>query len=369
MLNELFLNFMNKWHADSESYKHYRSQNKNKGTTGSYKLSKLESCEVISKTIPEIIYDKAFLLSEQYEIKGSYGQGALAEIPSISILDKEITTSSMNGYYIVYLFCADMSGFYLTFNQGISQYKVDNNKKYVKDIIVNTSLIRNKISSINKFSIAPIDLKSSKRNHDGEIGCICSKFYSVDSIPSDKILLNDLREMISIYSEVKAKIGPSIIDVDKILDEDEFQHLIQFTSDSFQISDSTEVKDKLQVVTSRWPRNPKVSALALESANYECEVDENHQTFLLPNKNNQYMEGHHLIPIEFQNDYDVSIDIPENIISLCPNCHRAFHYGQSDLKRTLVQKFYDNRNTLLSNKGIHLKKEDLFTHYGIADAQ
>ena len=30
------------------------------------------------------------------------------------------------------------------------------------------------------------------------------------------------------------------------------------------------------------------------------------------------MEAHHLIPMEFQDDFEHSIDVPENIISLCP---------------------------------------------------
>lgn len=75
---------------------------------------------------------------------------------------------------------------------------------------------------------------------------------------------------------------------------------------------------------------------ALEQANYQCEFNNSHTTFLVNNK--QYMEGHHLIPISNQNKFDKNLDTPINIISLCPNCHKMAHYGDSNIIKDIINK-------------------------------
>ena len=45
------------------------------------------------------------------KFKGSMGQGNKTDYPWVSILNKNITTSTTTGLYIVYLFKKDMSGF------------------------------------------------------------------------------------------------------------------------------------------------------------------------------------------------------------------------------------------------------------------
>ncbi len=48
------------------------------------------------------------------------GEGTWARVPWISIFDVRETTTIRNGVYCVYLFRQDMSGVYLTFNQGVT---------------------------------------------------------------------------------------------------------------------------------------------------------------------------------------------------------------------------------------------------------
>ncbi|MEG0664633.1 MAG: hypothetical protein RR483_06005, partial [Clostridia bacterium] len=49
---------------------------------------------------------------------------------------------------------------------------------------------------------------------------------------------------------------------------------------------------------------------------YKCEINPEHETF--HNGRHPYMEGHHLIPMSQQDFYTFSLDVPPNIISLCP---------------------------------------------------
>ena len=74
----------------------------------------------------------------------------------------------------------------------------------------------------------------------------------------------------------------------------------------------------------------KYSKYVLKDANYFCQIDNSHLTFLTK-YGVQYMEGHHLIPCtvinakHFSEKFNKNIDCIENIVCICPNCHRAVH--------------------------------------------
>ena len=52
--------------------------------------------------------------------RSSAGQGRWATVPWIAALDSRETSKTSEGVYVIYLFRADMSGVYLTLNQGTS---------------------------------------------------------------------------------------------------------------------------------------------------------------------------------------------------------------------------------------------------------
>ena len=68
-----------------------------------------------------------------------------------------------------------------------------------------------------------------------------------------------------------------------------------------------------------------------------CELDNSHKTFQQENSRN-YVEGHHAIPMHAQEDFEHSIDVPENIVALCPNCHRKVHLSNVETKNEIVHK-------------------------------
>lgn len=53
------------------------------------------------------------------KINFSIGIGGPANVPWLALLDKRETNTTRKGTYVVYLFSADMSGVYATFNQGV----------------------------------------------------------------------------------------------------------------------------------------------------------------------------------------------------------------------------------------------------------
>lgn len=116
----------------------------------------------------------------------------------------------------------------------------------------------------------------------------------------------------------------------------------EFTLDLNQYTDET------------LPRNPDFKTLALQRENYTCEICGTNHTFLDKN-NKEYFEGHHLIMynVKVQKRFKHSLDHPDNIICLCPNCHSEIHHGANDRKKKLILKLFTKHNHLMRNYGIY----------------
>ena len=76
-----------------------------------------------------------------------------------------------------------------------------------------------------------------------------------------------------------------------------------------------------------------------------------------------YTEVHHLIPLCYYAEFDVSLDVPENIISLCSNCHNEIHYGLN--ADTIITKLFHERKEKLKEAGIEISLERLLKMYAI----
>jgi 5-methylcytosine-specific restriction protein A len=85
-----------------------------------------------------------------------------------------------------------------------------------------------------------------------------------------------------------------------------------------------------------YPRNPIAAKRALSHADFKCEFDASHETFPRMMDGLPYMETHHLVPLKYADRFDVSIDVPGNIVCLCSACHDCIHYGQS--KQEMIER-------------------------------
>lgn len=111
-----------------------------------------------------------------------------------------------------------------------------------------------------------------------------------------------------------------------------------------------------------YPRDRQTAINALAHANYECEIDNIHPTFIRKRVALKYTEPHHLIPMAFSDEFDVSLDVEENIVSLCSNCHNQIHYGKD--ANMLIKKLYAERKAVLEKVGINISLERLLSIYG-----
>jgi 5-methylcytosine-specific restriction protein A len=107
-----------------------------------------------------------------------------------------------------------------------------------------------------------------------------------------------------------------------------------------------------------WRRSGIMRTQVIEFAGYNCEINKDHKSFVAEKNKKPYMEGHHVIPMKLQSNFDKSLDVYANIICLCPICHRKIHYGLKEDRRLLMSQIYDNRSVRLEHSGIRLSKKE-----------
>jgi hypothetical protein len=115
----------------------------------------------------------------------------------------------------------------------------------------------------------------------------------------------------------------------------------------------------------KYHSNPRRSKNSLIAASFKCEFDNKHTTFINKKTKRQYMEAHHLLPMSAQKSFEYDIDIPENILCLCPNCHRKIHLAENIARREILTKAYNKRKNKLVNRGINIDFNKLANFYGI----
>lgn len=110
-------------------------------------------------------------------------------------------------------------------------------------------------------------------------------------------------------------------------------------------------------------RRRKVCANVLRMANYECEINSGHETFIRKVQNVKYTEAHHLVPLSYSELFEYSLDIEENVVSLCSTCHNQIHYGKG--AATMIKKLFSERKALLEKARIILSEQELLAMYGL----
>lgn len=102
---------------------------------------------------------------------------------------------------------------------------------------------------------------------------------------------------------------------------------------------------------------------AKAKAGFKCEFDSSHETFTAKVDSNQYVEAHHLIPFSKRKDFENNIDVIENMVCLCPNCHRKIHLAVQDQRRVMLENLYLKRRDNLFRAGIDIEVDDLIRQY------
>ena len=103
----------------------------------------------------------------------------------------------------------------------------------------------------------------------------------------------------------------------------------------------------------RFKTQKKIRDAVLENANYYCDCHDSKHFYFESADFHQYVEGHHIVPMNRQEEYyfdkNINLDIPNNIVPLCPNCHCQIHLGSRQARiKILSELFIRNKAKLLS---------------------
>ena len=153
-------------------------------------------------------------------VKASVGQGNWAKVPWLAVLAEGRGITIQNGVYCVFLFREDMSGVYLTFNQGVTQLKKDHGVRGAREIL------RKRAEGLEEYC-GPLDARGFKRGEgidlkvssglgkDYEASTVAYKLYPRGAVPDDGELYSDLEALMQAYEEYLAADEEPVVVINK----------------------------------------------------------------------------------------------------------------------------------------------------------
>lgn len=261
--------------------------------------------------------------------KGSAGQSKWAEVPWIGAFDPIVTSSARRGYYVAYLFAADMGRVYLSLTLGITDIRKEFGRHTKDELKRRAELVRLRLADLpHDFSIHDIELSgNSQRPQDYEWGTALHIEYQVAALPDEYQLQIDLRTAIELYFKLTARGGVGTFENDE------------------SIGSVTEsIIEKRQYRYHRKiERNWKAGKAAKNIHGYQCQICGFDFEERFGEIGKQYIEAHHLTPLsELPEGQAISLDATNDFAVLCSNCHRMIH-------RRNAPKTVDGLRSLLKN--------------------
>lgn len=142
------------------------------------------------------------------EIAWSAGKGGKSKVPWVALLDRRVTKSTRTGVYGVYLFRQDLSGVYLALGLGaagtVGRF-YDVSRRDRRDLQARAMRLQpfcHELASRGFSTEQAIDLRTdSKLGRGYEAGTIAHRLYTVEALPEDRVLLDDLGALLSAYDK------------------------------------------------------------------------------------------------------------------------------------------------------------------------
>lgn len=157
-----------------------------------------EVSDIITKTIPNSLTN--YLDNNIFIVNGSVGKGRATKTPWIAILDKDITTSTREGVYIVFLFSSDYKHVYLTLNQGTTVPGQFGPRLGKKEVANNSRRIR---ALLNIHDVVlKTDGKADIADERYKEGSIYYTLWDVNDDVQGEKLLNQYLEIYKKYKEL-----------------------------------------------------------------------------------------------------------------------------------------------------------------------
>ncbi|CAK2429260.1 HNH endonuclease [Vibrio crassostreae] len=147
--------------------------------------------------------------------------------------------------------------------------------------------------------------------------------FSVSSTIEDESELEEIRCQAG--RDYKLSRAINLQEVSEHLEFDQqvtWSKALTITQRAERLSKAETLPKTKEVKTTVYVRNPDVVAEALVRANGTCESCYKPAPFIRKTDNTPYLEVHHKLPLA-----QCGPDTVDNVLALCPNCHRQAHFG------------------------------------------
>jgi 5-methylcytosine-specific restriction protein A len=131
-----------------------------------------------------------------------------------------------------------------------------------------------------------------------------------------------MRKISSKYKEILEKGRTSEFYQNKLISEVQESLTLSREERLIRISASEAKPKRLSVNPIVYQRNPDVVAESLARSDGKCERCKNKAPFNRLKDGTPYLEVHHVIRLA-----DGGLDVLDNTLAVCPNCHRELHFG------------------------------------------
>ena len=255
------------------------------------------------------------LENNHFQVTGSPGHGKWADVPWIGIFDPTVTTKATRGFYVVYLFAADIRSVYLTLNQGTTSVRDEFKSQTPYELRRLAGLMRARLlESKGGFSAEPIQLNGRiGLPQDYEAATAISARYDLANLPPEEVLAADLKQTMVFYSRLIARGG-----------RENFEDLAG--TEAEETEGKTIEKRKRYRQHRKIERAGNAAKLAKKAHGYICHGCGIDFAIIYGAFGKDHIEAHHLTPIsELPEDVPVSLDPRNDFAVLCANCHRMIH--------------------------------------------
>lgn len=249
--------------------------------------------------------------------KGSPGNGNFAAVPWLAMFDPLVTTSAVEGYYVVYLYSAN-GDLYLSLNQGTTAVRREFGAEARNVLKDRAALICARLPEFTPLlPQREIDLGSmQKLPRDYEAGhAFGARYRAGEDLDSERLAF-DLGNAIAAYRALRFRGGldPSPEASERITDE---------LGDRGPLSLLETRRYRLH---RKIERNARAAGLAKLVHGTECQVCDFDFRKTYGELGDGFIEAHHLRPLGTLDEGSVvKLSAEHDFAVLCSNCHRMIH--------------------------------------------
>ena len=150
-----------------------------------------------------------------------------------------------------------------------------------------------------------------------------AKFASLLTLARKKLAhASDQDALDKLAKAAKSKLGSVTLGTFDEINSDFETEVVNALGDPLDNVTGNAHPEQILVSSFQYVRDPKVVAYALKKANGFCDDCHQPAPFVSARTGQPFLEVHHIRTLK-----DGGSDTIDNVIALCPNCHRKRHYG------------------------------------------